>query len=61
MAEMTARELEAIRGLLAHEQMLVKKYRMYGGLCCDPQLRTKCEQAAARHQNHYNTLMKHLG
>ena len=60
MAELTIRELDSLKDQLAREQALVKKYRMYGAQCCDPQLRTKCEQTAARHQNHYNTLLKHL-
>ena len=40
--------------------VLVKKYKMYGAQCCDPQLRMKCQQVAARHQNHYNTLLNQL-
>ena len=60
MAELTIRELDSLKDQLAREQARVKKYRMYGAKCCDPQLRTKCEQTAARHQNHYNTLLKHL-
>lgn len=60
MAELTIRELDSLKDQLAREQALVKKYRMYGAKCCDPQLRTKCEQTAARHQNHYNTLLNQL-
>ncbi len=61
MAELTTRELGSITDQLAHEQVLVKKYKMYGAQCCDPQLRMKCQQVAARrHQNHYNTLLNHL-
>ncbi len=50
MAELTTRELGSITDQLAHEQVLVKKYKM----------KIKCQQVAARHQNHYNTLLNHL-
>lgn len=61
MAELTTRELTSLTDQLSREQGLVKKYKMYAVQCCDPQLRVKCEQLAARHQNHYNTLQKSLG
>lgn len=60
MAELTARELGSITDQLSQEQTLVKKYKMYAAQCGDPQLRVKCEQVAARHQNHYNTLLNRL-
>ncbi len=60
MAELTAKELDSLTGQLFHEQTLVKKYKLYASQCGDPQLRIKCEQVAARHQNHYNTLLNQL-
>lgn len=60
MANLTTRELGSLTDQLVREQVLVKKYKMYANQCCDPQLRTKCEQVAARHQNHYNTLLNQL-
>ncbi len=60
MAQLTTKELGSLTDQLVREQVLVKKYKMYGTQCCDPQLRVKCEQAAARHQNHYNTLLNQL-
>lgn len=60
MTELTAKELASITDQLSHEQTLVKKYKMYAAQCGDPQLRVKCEQVAARHQNHYNTLLNQL-
>ena len=60
MASLTTRELGSLTDQLAREQVLVKKYKMYGAQCCDPQLRIKCEQVAARHQNHYNTLLNQV-
>ena len=60
MADLTTRELGSLTDQLTREQLLVKKYKMYGAQCCDPQLRMKCQQVAARHQNHYNTLLNQL-
>ena len=60
MADLTTRELGSLTDQLTREQVLVKKYKMYGAQCCDPQLRMKCQQVAARHQNHYNTLLNQL-
>ena len=60
MANLTTKELGSIQDQLVREQVVVKKYKMYASQCCDPQLRNKCEQVAARHQNHYNTLLNQL-
>lgn len=60
MANLTSKELSALEDQLSAEQMLVKKYRAYAGLCTDPQIKAKCEQVAAKHQEHFNRLMNHL-
>lgn len=60
MPNLTEKELTFITDLMSAEQLAVKKLKHCAGLCADPQLRTKCEQAAARHQNHYNTLLNQL-
>lgn len=61
MASITAKELNAVEDQLNLEQVLVKKYHTFAAQCVDPQLKTKCEQIAARHQDHFNRLMTHLG
>lgn len=61
MASITAKELNAVEDQLNLEQVLVKKYHTFAAQCADPQLKTKCEQIAARHQDHFNRLMTHLG
>ena len=61
MATLSAKELSAIEDQLSAEQTMVKKYKMYAESCTDPQLRTKCEQIASKHQNHYCRLMDQLG
>jgi hypothetical protein len=60
MASITSKELSALEDQLNCEQVLVKKYHTFAGQCVDPQLKTKCEQVAARHQDHFNRLMTHL-
>jgi hypothetical protein len=60
MENLTSKELTALEDQLNYEQILVKKYRTFADGCTDPQLRTKCEQVASRHQDHFNRLMSHL-
>lgn len=60
MPNLTSKELSALEDQLNYEQILVKKYRSFASVCSDPQLRTKCEQVASRHQDHFNRLMGHL-
>jgi hypothetical protein len=60
MASITSKELSALEDQLNCEQVLVKKYYTFASQCVDPQLTTKCEQVAARHQDHFNRLMTHL-
>lgn len=60
MATLTAKELTAIEDQLGVEQNLVKKYKMYAQQSQDAQLKTKCEEIAAKHQCHFDTLMGHL-
>lgn len=57
MAGITQKELLFIKDRLYEEEMLVKKYTLYAEMCGDPQIKTKCEQTAAKHKNHFNTLM----
>ena len=57
---LTSKELSAIEDQLNMEQVLVKKYKLYANACTDQQLKTKCEQIAAQHQNHYTTLLNEL-
>lgn len=60
MATLTSKELTAIEDQLGVEQNLVKKYQMYATQTQDPQIETKCNEIASKHQNHYNTLLGHL-
>ena len=52
---LTAKELSAIA-----EKLLITKNKAYAQLCDDPELRKKCEQMAAKHEEHYQTLLSLL-
>ena len=60
MANLTAKELSAIQDTLSVEDNIIKKYRMYAQTTQDPQIRQKCQDIAAKHQQHFSTLMGHL-
>ena len=60
MANLTSKELSALEDQLNREQVLIKKYKAYAQAASDPQIKTTCEQIAAQHKQHYDTLMGHL-
>ena len=60
MANLTSKELSAIEDQLNCEQMLIKKFKAYAETATDPQIKTTCENMAARHKTHFDTLMGHL-
>ena len=60
MANLTSKELTAIEDHLSMEQLLVSKYHAIAGQTTDPQLKTKCEQIAAKHREHYQRLLGRL-
>lgn len=60
MATLTTTELNTLDENLAYEQVLIKKYASLSATCTDPQLKAKFEQVSARHQDHFNRLMKHF-
>ena len=53
---LTAKELFAMKA----EKLLITKNKAYAQLCDDPELRKKCEQMAAKHEDHYQTLLSLL-
>ena len=60
MVNLTTKELAAIEDQLGLEQNLIKKYKLYAQQSTDPQIKIKCEQIAAKHQNHFTRLMGQL-
>ncbi len=60
MAEITSKELSSLSDLLSCEQLMVTKYKDYACATNDPALKTKYEQIAAKHQQHFDMLYSHL-
>ncbi len=61
MSSITTKELSALEDQLNSEVTLIKKYKSFASMCSDSTLKTKCEQIAMKHQDHYNKLIKYLG
>ena len=60
MAQLTEKELTAIEDELSAEKLLIAKYKTYAQMASDPQIKSKCEQLAGKHQNHYDQLISCL-
>ncbi len=60
MANLTTTELKGIEDELGAEKLLILKYKNYAQMTADPTVRGLCEQIAAQHKNHYDTLMGNL-
>ena len=58
MSNITQRETNLINRQLNLEQLLISKYKYYSSLCNDPQIKAKCEEFCAKHQEHYDKLDK---
>ena len=52
--------IKGIHAKLNMEKLLIKKYKMVSSMAVDQEVKTKCEQVAAKHQEHFNRLMSHL-
>lgn len=57
---LTSEELKALEDQLGAEELAIKKLKMYSSQICDPQLKMCCDQIAAQHKKHYDTLLSHL-
>ena len=60
MAEITSKELTSLSDLMTSEQLMITKYKDYATTTTDPALKTKYEQIAAKHQQHFDMLFSHL-
>lgn len=60
MPNLTDKELSSIEDQLYKEQCVIKKYKSYAQDISDPRLKMKCEQYAAKHQEHYTKLLNKL-
>lgn len=60
MSNLTSKELDAVQDQLTMEKLMIQKYKIYSQTATDPQIKSKCEQIAAKHQEHYDKLMNQL-
>lgn len=60
MAQITSKELSSLSDLLSAEQLVINKYKDYACRTDDSTLKTKYEQIAAKHQQHFDTLYAQL-
>ena len=60
MANLTSKELMALEDQLGMEQLLITKYHSTANQTTDPALKSKCQQMAQKHQEHYKKLLCHL-
>ena len=56
----TSKELSWIEDQLTLEQLLITKYRSAAENATDAAVAGKMASIAQRHEEHYNTLLKHL-
>ena len=56
MANLTDAELAAVRDALQAENRLIEKYKSFAEVTDDPTVRGLCEQIAAQHKTHYDTI-----
>ena len=60
MANLTTKELAALEDQIGCEQTLVKKYQAMACLCSDSTIQQELNDIAAKHQQHFNSLMTFL-
>lgn len=60
MAQITNAELQSVTQALRAERELFLKYQNFAKVTGDPTVRGLCEQIAAQHKNHYDTLLQNL-
>ncbi len=58
--ELTSKELSMIEDQLAHEQLAIAKLQAYAAQATDSEVQRLCEAGARKHEEHYQTLLKHL-
>ena len=61
MANLTSKEAMVLGEQLGNEKMLVTKYRGMASQCTDASIKTKLEQIASKHQQHYDKIVTYLG
>lgn len=57
---LTERELLVLQDQIMQEMCMITKFSNYAEMTHDNELKNVCRQIAQKHQNHYNTLMRHM-
>lgn len=60
MAQITTKELGSLSDLLTMEENLIAKCKQYACQTTDMALKGQYEQAAMKHQRHYDTMVSNL-
>ena len=60
MAQLSEKELAALKELLSEEELLVKKFQMLAEHAKTPELKTKMIDISNKHQGHFNELYAKL-
>jgi hypothetical protein len=60
MAQITTKELGSLSDLLTMEENLVAKYKQYACETTDMSLKGHYEQAAMKHQRHFDSMVSNL-
>jgi spore coat protein CotF len=60
MPGMTHKELQYLEDCLKAEQLAVHKCNFFSSESQDPEIQEVCMNMANKHQQHYNTLLRHL-
>ena len=60
MAELTTKDLTAFEELLTAEQNCIEKMKYFAGVTKDSGIKQLCSDAAARHQKHFDTILKEV-
>ncbi len=60
MANLSSKEASALGEQLGTEQVLISKYQGLASQCQDAVIKTKLEQIAARHKQHFDSIVKFL-
>ena len=60
MSQLSEKELNTIKDLLAEEELLVKKFQMLAEQTQDTEIKQKYERISNQHQGHLNALYAHL-
>ncbi|MGI6357243.1 MAG: hypothetical protein ACOX2K_00860 [Bacillota bacterium] len=58
--QLTSKELSMIEDQLAHEQLAIAKLKAYAAEANDAEVQRLCEAGVRMHEDHYQTLLKHL-